>query len=98
MVHELYTDADKDRPDSICDRNGQVALGLCKRCGKAEVELDEPCIPEPLTDALRWQFILKQANEMKTSRYEILCQMLIVDADELDFVKTVDDAIRKAMS
>lgn len=44
--HVLYTDQDKDRPDIICDRNGQIALGMCKICGKAEIELDEPCIPQ----------------------------------------------------
>ena len=44
MEHDLYTDRDKDRPEIICDRNGQVVLGLCKRCGKAEAQLDEPCI------------------------------------------------------
>lgn len=42
--HELYTDADKDRPAEICDANGQVVLSLCKRCGKAEGELlDRGC-------------------------------------------------------
>lgn len=38
-AHALYTDADKDRPDVICDSNGQVTLDLCKRCGKGESEL-----------------------------------------------------------
>ncbi len=42
-THDLYTDADKDRPDVICDSNGQVALGLCKRCGRGEAELETPC-------------------------------------------------------
>lgn len=41
MNHTLYTDADKNRPDVICDRNGQVVLDLCKTCGKAEAELLE---------------------------------------------------------
>lgn len=43
MEHDLYTDADADRPGIICDRNGQVVLGLCKRCGRAEAQLVEPC-------------------------------------------------------
>lgn len=38
--HVLYTDADKDRPDQICDSNGQVVLGQCKNCNRAECELD----------------------------------------------------------
>lgn len=47
-AHDLYTDADKDRPDVICDSNGQVVLGLCKRCGKGEAELhNEDGTPSP---------------------------------------------------
>lgn len=42
-THQLYTDDDKDRPDVICDRNGQVVLGLCKRCGRGEAQLEESC-------------------------------------------------------
>lgn len=41
--HDLYTDSGKDRPDVVCDSNGQVVLGLCKKCGKGECELVEPC-------------------------------------------------------
>ena len=43
MNHILYTDSDNDRPDVICDSNGQVVLGLCKVCGKGECELEQPC-------------------------------------------------------
>jgi len=43
MEHDLYADTDPDRPWIICDRNGQVVLGLCKRCGRAESQLVEPC-------------------------------------------------------
>lgn len=51
-AHDLYTDADKDRPDVICDSNGQVVLGLCKRCGKAEAELhNEDGTPSPCSRA-----------------------------------------------
>lgn len=47
--HDLYTDNDSNIPASICDRNGQVALGMCKRCGRAEIELSEPCTALRLT-------------------------------------------------
>lgn len=51
-AHDLYTDADKDRPDVICDSNGQVVLGLCKRCGKGEAELhNEDGTPSPCSRA-----------------------------------------------
>lgn len=46
--HVLYTDADENKPEQILDRNGQVALGLCKKCGRAEIELEEPCLPRPV--------------------------------------------------
>ena len=43
--HDLYEDGDADIPDCVKDRNGDVVLGLCKRCNRAEVELDQPCGP-----------------------------------------------------
>jgi len=42
-THDLYTDADKDRPVVICDKNGQVVLSLCKSCGRGESELETLC-------------------------------------------------------
>jgi hypothetical protein len=44
--HDLYKTGDPGVPDSITDGYGEVVLGLCRRCGRAEVELDEPCIVE----------------------------------------------------
>jgi hypothetical protein len=41
--HDLYRTGDPDAPDSIKDGNGEVALGLCRVCGKGEAELEEPC-------------------------------------------------------
>jgi hypothetical protein len=41
--HELYTNADTDKPEAILDRNGEVVIGLCKRCGKGESELSGQC-------------------------------------------------------
>lgn len=46
--HDLYKTADQDRPSSICDDNAQVVLSLCKKCGRAEVELAQACnVPLP---------------------------------------------------
>jgi hypothetical protein len=45
LKHTLYETSDADRPKEICDRNGEVVLGLCKVCGAAESELDRPCDP-----------------------------------------------------
>lgn len=41
--HVLYETGDTDVPDSIMDRNGDVVLALCRKCGKGEVQLDGPC-------------------------------------------------------
>lgn len=47
-AHILYETADKDRPEQICDSNGEVVLGQCKVCGMAEIELElEPVCPGP---------------------------------------------------
>ncbi|KAK1548903.1 hypothetical protein Q3G72_003266 [Acer saccharum] len=51
-AHDLYTDADKDIPAAICDMHGSVVLGQCKRCGKGECELVEPCASPPVTENL----------------------------------------------
>lgn len=37
--HILYEDGDENIPKVIIDRNGQVALDMCKCCGAAEIEL-----------------------------------------------------------
>lgn len=41
--HVLYETRDADRPEQICDQNGEVVLALCRLCGKAECELDSEC-------------------------------------------------------
>lgn len=46
--HDLYRDGDANIPPALCDRNGQVVLGQCRRCGRAEVELSKLCsLEEP---------------------------------------------------
>jgi hypothetical protein len=47
--HDLYETGDPDAPDVVKDRNGKVVLGLCRRCGRAEIELSEPCEPKTET-------------------------------------------------
>lgn len=47
MDHDLYKTGDADAPTTICDANGEVVLGQCRVCGKAEAELidAEGCDP-----------------------------------------------------
>ncbi len=47
MEHDIYKTGDPDAPDVIKDRNGEVVLSLCRRCGRGECELDEPCNEMP---------------------------------------------------
>jgi hypothetical protein len=39
--HDMWKDGDEGVPPAILDSNGQVCLDVCKRCGKAEIELIE---------------------------------------------------------
>lgn len=48
--HDLYKTGDSDAPDCIQDRNGEVVLGLCRKCNRGEIELSEPCIPKESAD------------------------------------------------
>ena len=41
--HDLYKTGDKDAPDIIKDRNGEVVLELCRRCNLGEAELVKSC-------------------------------------------------------
>lgn len=54
--HDLFTNSDSDIPTEICDRNGEVVLALCKRCGSAEIELSSICKPTPK------KFVIQCAN------------------------------------
>lgn len=41
MEHKLYETGDIDAPDAIKDRNGEVVLSMCARCGRGEQQLVE---------------------------------------------------------
>lgn len=41
--HDLYKTGDLDAPHQIKDRNNEVVLRLCRRCGRAESWLTHPC-------------------------------------------------------
>jgi len=41
--HDLYKDGDEDAPECVKDMNGEVVLGLCRKCRRGEAELIEPC-------------------------------------------------------
>ena len=41
--HIFYKTSDKDSPEQVLDRNGEVALNLCRVCNQAEGDLEEFC-------------------------------------------------------
>ena len=43
VTHSLFETGDTACPEQAKDRNGEVVLGVCKNCGRVEVELAEPC-------------------------------------------------------
>jgi len=53
--HEFYKDGDKDVPEQIKDRNGQVVLTLCKLCNQAEGELKSDYCPQPTESRAEWE-------------------------------------------
>jgi hypothetical protein len=54
--HVLYTTACTDKPAEICDRNGDVVLAQCRRCGKAEGELSGPCKSALSAEPVAWRY------------------------------------------
>lgn len=70
MKHNLYTKEDKDVPECIKDRNGDVVLTLCKTCGKGEAELVEPCIK-----------VFEEFNESKTLNMENITQYYYITTE-----------------
>lgn len=41
--HDFYKTGDADAPEAIKDRNGEVVLDYCRRCGQAEAEIEAVC-------------------------------------------------------
>lgn len=43
--HDLFKINDTDAPDHLKNRFGKVVMDQCRKCGKAEADLDGPCEP-----------------------------------------------------
>lgn len=63
--HSLYVTGDTGAPDVIKDGNGEVVLGLCKICNRAESQLEIHCDVAQLGDKTRTELKcnLAHANE-----------------------------------
>ena len=46
--HDCYKTGDIDAPETIKDRNGEIVLSLCRRCGGAEASLPTQCPGQPM--------------------------------------------------
>lgn len=58
--HSLYETGDIDVPQQILDRNGEVALACCRRCGGVEGALPTDCPGVRMT--------LQQADDVYSGR------------------------------
>jgi len=61
-MHDLYKTGDASAPEAILDRNGHVALRLCKVCGKGEIELAGPCANQQPAHRVVQSSIIEWAN------------------------------------
>lgn len=50
IPHDYYLAGDVDCPESILDRNGEVALSSCRACGQGEGDLEEFCPSKTMTE------------------------------------------------
>lgn len=76
MKHDLIKTGDADSFRAIEDRNGEVALNYCRRCGKGEAELTaDNCIftADGLTDYVirKFQECARNANEASDAWYAL---------------------------
>lgn len=73
--HVLYKTGDVDAPAQIKDANGDVCIGMCRNCGRAESELSEVCDhrrvkAEALREAVRAARAWKWPND-GTGRHDL---------------------------
>lgn len=97
--HVFYTNADADRPAQICDRNGEVALAMCKLCGKAESELTAPQAQQPrkavkLTDEEIDACDEVARKSLRYSKAQTRGQMLMPsDSFDWHFARAIEQAV-----
>jgi len=83
LAHDLYQTGDTDAPDQIKDRNGDVALELCKRCGQGEGDLLRDCPGDRIPD---WR-------DASMKLCDALDSVLHEDSDKSEQAKTTDRII-----
>ncbi len=63
--HDLYATGDEGVPNVITDSNGEVVLGLCRKCDRAEAELDEVPVCDGVMPGTIGETIARGINEGK---------------------------------
>ncbi len=61
--HVYFQTGDADAPDYIKDRNGEVVLGMCKLCRKAENEIGDICEAAPPATREELIGLLREADK-----------------------------------
>ena len=94
-AHELFKTGDADCPHSILDANGEVVLGLCRRCNKAEVQLSEPCVaPPPQPDRIR-----ECISELEDVRYGMQAMRSFeIHYAYKDAIRTAEDRLQSIIT
>jgi hypothetical protein len=84
ITHDLYKTGDADAPDIIKAENGEVALQLCRHCGRAEAELDQPCrsyIRSGVLEAIESELRHQQRKWGKNKQQSLAGFLLILEAE-----------------
>lgn len=73
--HVLYKQGDEDAPRSIKDQNGDIVLGMCKLCGRAEIELDQACTQDRDVHLIRYLMSHRHTTPFEMSELKFLVRV-----------------------
>ena len=97
ITHSLFETGDTDCPEQAKDRNGEVVLGVCKNCGRIEVDLAEPCdhrkeIARLKSVIAKCHSALTQCKQWKEGANTLTCHNHEAVEEALAAIKEIDHA------
>ena len=95
--HVLYKTGDPDAPEIIKDRNGEVVLGLCKVCGRIELELNGPCIRKVPARLEQLGSLYRERNALYRDNYKNFGRTLVGLFPDGITLKTAEEFNRFAL-